>query len=81
MAYIYDREQTEEDKFKTEQIKALTEAYQSLKKKNKIQEQEINELVTIKVGQNTIISKQERDIAILQREIRELKNKLNGEEV
>ena len=81
MAYIYDREQTEEDKFKTEQIKALTEAYQSLKKKNKIQEQEINELVTIKVGQNTIISKQERDIAILQREIRELKKKLNGEEV
>lgn len=81
MSYIYDREQTEEDKFKTEQIKALTEAYQSLKKKNKIQEQEINELVTIKVGQNTIISKQERDIAILQREIRELKKKLNGEEV
>jgi len=81
MAYIYDREQTEEDKFKTEQIKALTEAYQSLKKKNKIQEQEINELVTIKVGQNTIISKQERDISILQKEIRELKNKLNGEEV
>tara|TARA_Y100001972_G_C7608471_1_gene304975 strand:- start:310 stop:555 length:246 start_codon:yes stop_codon:yes gene_type:complete len=81
MTYIYDREQTEEDRFKTEQIKALTEAYQSLKKKNKIQEQEINELVTIKVGQNTIISKQERDIAILQREVRELKNKLNGEEV
>ena len=81
MAYIYDREQTEEDKFKTEQIKALTEAYQSLKKKNKIQEQEINELVTIKVGQNTTISKQERDISILQKEIRELKNKLNGEEV
>ena len=81
MAYIYDREQTEEDKFKTEQIKALTEAYQSLKKKNKIQEQEINELVTIKVGQNTIISKQERDIAILRKEIRELKNKLNGEEI
>ena len=81
MSYIYDREQTEEDKFKTEQIKALTEAYQSLKKKNKIQEQEINELVTIKVGQNTIISKQERDISILRKEIRELKNKLNGEKI
>ena len=78
MNYIYDREQTEEDKFKTEQIKALTEAYQSLKKKNKIQEQEINELVTIKIGQNKIISEQERDIAILRKEIRELKNKLNG---
>ena len=81
MGYIYDREQTEEDRFKTEQIKALTEAYQSLKKKNKIQEQEINELVTIKVGQNTIISKQERDISILRKEIRELKNKLNGEKI
>lgn len=81
MAYIYDREQTEEDKFKTEQIKALTEAYQSLKKKNKIQEQEINELVTIKCGQNDIIQKQEQTISRLNKEIRELKNKLNGEEV
>ena len=78
MNYIYDREQTEEDKFKTQQIKALTEAYQSGNKKIKTLEQEVNELVDIKIGQNKIISEQERDIAILQREIRELKNKLNG---
>lgn len=81
MAYIYDREQTEEDKFKTEQIKALTEAYQSGNKKIKTLEQEVNELVDIKIGQNKIISEQERDIAILRKEIRELKKKLNGEEI
>ena len=81
MAYIYDREETEEDKFKTQQIKALTEAYQSGNQKKKTLEQEINELVDIKIGQNKIISEQERDIAILRKEIRELKNKLNGEEV
>lgn len=81
MAYIYDREETEEDKFKTQQIKALTEAYQSGNQKIKTLEQEINELVDIKIGQNKIISEQERDIAILRKEIRELKNKLNGEEV
>lgn len=78
MAYIYDREETEEDKFKTQQIKALTEAYQSGNQKIKTLEQEINELVDIKIGQNKIISEQERDIAILRKEIRELKNKLNG---
>ena len=81
MAYIYDREQTEEDKFKTQQIKALTEAYNSVLNKSKKQEQEINELVTIKVGQNNIIQKQEQTISRLNKEIRELKNKLNGEEV
>ena len=81
MNYIYDREQTEEDKFKTQQIKALTEAYQSGNKKIKTLEQEVNELVDIKIGQNKIISEQERDIAILRKEIRELKNKLNGEEI
>ena len=43
MAYIYDREETEEDKFKTQQIKALTEAYNSANNKSKKQEQEINE--------------------------------------
>ena len=81
MNYIYDREQTEEDKFKTQQIKALTEAYQSGNKKIKTLEQEVNELVDIKIGQNKIISEQERDIAILRKEIRELKKKLNGEEI
>ena len=81
MNYIYDREQPEEDKFKTQQIKALTEAYQSGIKKRKTLEQEVNELVDIKIGQNKIISEQERDIAILRKEIRELKNKLNGEEI
>ena len=81
MAYIYDREQTEEDKFKTQQIKALTEAYDSEKNKRRKQEQEINELVTIKCGQNDIIQKQEQTISRLNKEIRELKNKLNGEEV
>lgn len=81
MAYIYDREQTEEDKFKTQQIKALTEAYESVLNKSKKQEQEINELVTIKVGQNNIIQKQEQTISRLNKEIRELKNKLNGEEI
>ncbi len=81
MAYIYDREQTEEDKFKTQQIKALTEAYDSVLNKSKKQEQEINELVTIKVGQNNIIQKQEQTISRLNKEIRELKNKLNGEEI
>ena len=81
MAYIYDREQTEEDKFKTQQIKALTEAYDSVLNKSKKQEQEINELVTIKVGQNNIIQKQEQTISRLNKEIRELKNRLNGEEI
>ena len=81
MAYIYDREQTEEDKFKTQQIKALTEAYDSEKNKRRQLEQEINELVTIKCGQNDIIQKQEQTISILNKEIRELKNKLNGEEI
>ena len=81
MAYIYDREQTEEDKFKTQQIKALTEAYDSEKNKRKQLEQEINELVTIKCGQNDIIQKQEQTISRLNKEIRELKKKLNGEEV
>ena len=81
MAYIYDREETEEDKFKTQQIKALTEAYDSEKNKRRQLEQEINELVTIKVGQNNIIQKQEQTISRLNKEIRELKNKLNGEEV
>ena len=81
MAYIYDREQTEEDKFKTQQIKALTEAYNSVLNKSKKQEQEINELVTIKVGQNNIIQKQEQTISRLNKEIRELKNRLNGEEI
>ena len=60
MPYIYDREQTEEDKFKTQQIKALTEAYDSEKNKRRQLEQEINELVTIKCGQNDIIQKQIR---------------------
>lgn len=81
MAYIYDREQTEEDKFKTQQIKALTEAYDSEKNKRRKLEQEINELVTIKIGQNNIIQKQEQTISKLNKEIRELKKKLNGEEV
>tara|TARA_B100000424_G_C22703460_1_gene383492 strand:+ start:64 stop:309 length:246 start_codon:yes stop_codon:yes gene_type:complete len=81
MAYIYDREQTEEDKFKTQQIKALTEAYDSVLNKSKKQEQEINELVTIKCGQNDIIQKQEQTISRLNKEIRELKKKLNGEEI
>lgn len=81
MAYIYDREQTEEDKFKTQQIKALTEAYDSEKNKRRKQEQEINELVTIKCGQNDIIQKQEQTISRLNKEIRELKKKLNGEEI
>jgi len=81
MAYIYDREQTEEDKFKTQQIKALTEAYNSANNKSKKQEQEINELVTIKCGQNDIIQKQEQTISRLNKEIRELKKKLNGEEI
>ena len=65
MAYIYDREQTEEDKFKTQQIKALTEAYDSEKNKRRQLEQEINELVTIKCGQNDIIQKQEQTISRL----------------
>lgn len=78
MAYIYDREQTEEDKFKTQQIKALTEAYDSEKNKRRQLEQEINELVTIKCGQNDIIQKQEQTISRLNKEIRELKKKLNG---
>ncbi|QDP47609.1 MAG: hypothetical protein GOVbin2513_5 [Prokaryotic dsDNA virus sp.] len=78
MNYIYDREQTEEDKFKTQQIKALTEAYDSEKNKRRQLEQEINELVTIKCGQNDIIQKQEQTISRLNKEIRELKNKLNG---
>ena len=81
MNYIYDREQTEEDKFKTQQIKALTEAYDSVLNKSKKQEQEINELVTIKCGQNDIIQKQEQTISRLNKEIRELKKKLNGEEI
>ena len=81
MAYIYDREETEEDNFKTQQIKALTEAYNSANNKSKKQEQEINELVTIKCGQNDIIQKQEQTISMLNKEIRELKNKLNGEEI
>ncbi len=81
MAYIYDREQTEEDKFKTQQIKALTEAYDSEKNKRRQLEQEINELVTIKCGQNDIIQKQEQTISRLNKEIRELKKKLNGEEI
>lgn len=81
MGYIYDREQTEEDKFKTQQIKALTEAYDSEKNKRRKQEQEINELVTIKCGQNDIIQKQEQTISRLNKEIRELKKKLNGEEI
>lgn len=78
MPYIYDREQTEEDKFKTQQIKALTEAYDSEKNKRRQLEQEINELVTIKCGQNDIIQKQEQTISRLNKEIRELKKKLNG---
>ena len=73
MPYIYDREQTEEDKFKTQQIKALTEAYDSEKNKRRQLEQEINELVTIKCGQNDIIQKQEQTISRLNKEIRELK--------
>ena len=81
MNYIYDREQTEEDKFKTQQIKALTEAYDSEKNKRRQLEQEINELVTIKCGQNDIIQKQEQTISRLNKEIRELKKKLNGEEI
>ena len=81
MAYIYDREQTEEDKFKTQQIKALTAAYDSEKNKRRQLEQEINELVTIKCGQNDIIQKQEQTISRLNKEIRELKKKLNGEEI
>ena len=81
MAYIYDREQTEEDKFKTQQIKALTEAYDSEKNKRRQLEQEINELVTIKCGHNDIIQKQEQTISRLNKEIRELKKKLNGEEI
>ena len=81
MAYIYDREQTEEDKFKTQQIKALTEAYDSEKNKRRQLEQEINELVTIKCGQNDIIQKQAQTISRLNKEIRELKKKLNGEEI
>ena len=81
MAYIYDREQTEEDKFKTQQIKALTEAYDSEKNKRRQLEQEINELVTIKCGQNDIIQKQEQTISRLNKEIRELKKKLNGGEI
>jgi len=81
MPYIYDREQTEEDKFKTQQIKALTEAYDSEKNKRRQLEQEINELVTIKCGQNDIIQKQEQTISRLNKEIRELKKKLNGEEI
>ena len=81
MAYIYDREQTEEDKFKTQQIKALTEAYDSEKNKRRQLEQEINELVTIKCGQNDIIQKQEHTISRLNKEIRELKKKLNGEDI
>ena len=78
MPYIYDREQTEEDKFKTQQIKALTEAYDSEKNKRRQLEQEINELVTIKCGQNDIIQKQEQTISRLNKEIREIKKKLNG---
>ena len=81
MVYKYDRDLTEDEKFQTQQIKALTEAFESANKKNKKLEQEVNELVTIKVGQNNIIQKQEQTISILNKEIRELKNKLNGEEI
>ena len=35
MVYKYDRDLTEDEKFQTQQIKALTEAFESANKKNK----------------------------------------------
>jgi predicted nucleic acid-binding Zn-ribbon protein len=81
MAYKYERDLTEDEKFQAQQIKALTEAFESANKKNRKLEQEVNELVTIKIGQNNIIQKQEQTISSLNKEIRELKNKLNAKEV
>lgn len=49
MNYIYDREQTEEDKFKTQQIKALTEAYQSGIKKEKHLNKRLMNLLTLRL--------------------------------